>query len=62
MKLKDLINKLDDRDIIFINGKQHGGNLSEDMLEMEVTKINIETRKASRNDLESLGYSFEVGV
>ena len=62
MRLKDLIDKLDYKDVIFINGKQYDGDLSDDMLEMKITKINIETEETSRDDLESLGYSFEVGV
>lgn len=62
MKLKELIEKLDDPKIIFINGKQYDENLSNDVLEKEVKKINIETKKMSGEDLESLGYSFEAGV
>lgn len=62
MKLKELIKKIDDKKVIFIDGKSYNENLSEDLLEKEVIKINIETKKTSGNDLESLGYSFEVGV
>lgn len=32
------------------------------MLEMEITKINIETKNISGDDLDSLEYSFEVGI
>ena len=62
MKLKELIEKLDDPKIVFINGKQYKDNLEENILEMEVRRINIETEKTSEDNLESLGYSFEVGV
>lgn len=62
MNLKDLIEKLDDTKVVFINGKQYDGKLSEDILEKEVKKINIETNKISGEDLESLGYNFEAGV
>ena len=62
MKLKELIEKLDDTEVLFINGKKYDGNISEKMLEMEITKINIETKNISCDDLDSLGYSFEVGV
>lgn len=63
MKLKDLISKLDNTEHLFINGKKYDENSSEDILDKEVTKIDIETTKnASKDDLESLGYSFEVGV
>lgn len=62
MKLKELIEKLDEPKIVFINGKQYNENLSDDILEKEVKRINIETKKISGENLESLGYSFEVGV
>lgn len=62
MKLKELIEKIDDKKVVFIDGKSYDENLSEDILEKEVIKINIETKKTSENDLESLGYSFEAGV
>lgn len=62
MKLKELIEKLDTTEILFINGKPYDGDLSKDMLEKEITKINIEVKKKSPGDLESLGYSFEVGM
>lgn len=62
MKLKELIEKLDDTEVLFINGKHYDGNIPEKTLEMEITKINIETKNASGDDLDSLGYSFEVGV
>jgi len=62
MKLKELIEKLDDTEVLFINGKHYDGNIPEKMIEMEITKINIETKNISGDDLDSLGYSFEVGV
>lgn len=62
MKLKDLIEKLDNTKVVFINGKRYDGNLAEKILEAEISKINIEIKHISSNDLESLVYSFEVGV
>lgn len=62
VKLKYLIQKLDSDVAIYINGKQYTKELSEKMLETEITKIDIETKNVVGNDLESLGYSFEVGV
>lgn len=62
MKLKELIEKLDDTKIVFINGKQYDESLSEDILDKEVKKINIEIEEKKKQDLESLGYSFEAGV
>lgn len=60
LKLKDLIGKLDTTEILFVNGKPYDGDLSKDMLEKEITKINIELEKKTPGDLESLEYSFEV--
>lgn len=60
MKLKDLVGKVDDLNILFINGKEYEENLVKENLEKEIKKINIEIEK--KQDLESLGYSFEVGV
>lgn len=62
MKLKDLIEKIDDTKVLFINGKQYETNLSKNILEREIIKINIEIKDTSGESLESLGYSFEVGV
>lgn len=62
MKLKELLEKLDDIQIIFVNGTNNNNDLSEEMLEKEIVKINIETKNKPKDDLESLGYSFDVGV
>ena len=60
MKVKDLQKKInsDDVDIaVTINNKKE---FSKEVLEADVKEINIETN--NNEDLESLGYSFEVGV
>lgn len=62
MKLKEFIQKLDDPKILFINGNQYDDSLSEDILDKEIKKIIIEIEEKNKQDLESLGYSFEVGV
>lgn len=62
MKIKELMDKIDDKKVVLINGKPYDENLLKEILENEVIKINIETKKTSGNDLESLGYSFDVGV
>lgn len=63
MKLKDLIKKINGEVAIYINRKKPSDNLPEEMLEAEIVKIEIETKNADdSDDLESLGYSFEVGV
>ncbi len=61
MKLKEFIALIDDDVTIFIDGKEYYAELSEDMLELEIKSIEVETDRAKDN-LESLGYSFEVGV
>lgn len=62
MKIIELIEKIDDKKIVFINGKPYDENLLGDILEKEIVKINIETKNKPKEDLESLGYGFEVGV
>ena len=62
MKIKELIEKIDDKSLIFINGKSYSEEISEDILEKEINKINIEFEEKKKQDLESLGYSFEVGM
>lgn len=61
MKLKDLIEKLDDSQIVFVNGTQFADGFAEDILQKEVIRINIET-EANTDNLDTLGYSFETGV
>ena len=63
MKLKDLIQKIDGKVAVQINGKQYNANIFEEILEAEIIEVNIETKKdVKKDDLESLGYSFEIGV
>lgn len=63
MKLKELIQQINGDVAIHINGKKPSDNISEEMLEAEIVNIEIETKDAvDCGDLESLGYSFEVGV
>lgn len=62
MKLKDLIKKIDGNVAIHINGKRFTGELSEELFETEIAKIDIETKKSASKNLEELGYSFEIGV
>ncbi|MBS4025552.1 MAG: hypothetical protein KGZ96_07740 [Clostridia bacterium] len=62
MKLIDLINKIDGDVNIFVNGKRLTEELTEEVLEAKITKIDIETKKAANKGLEELSYSFEVGV
>lgn len=62
MKLKDLIQKINDNTVIHINGKQYNEELLKEMIELEITKVDIETKNEAGNSLEELGYSFEVGV
>ena len=40
--------------LFFINGKHYDGNIPEKMIKMEITKINIETKNISGDDLDSL--------
>ncbi|MSU02134.1 hypothetical protein [Tissierella pigra] len=62
MKLKELIEKLDENKIIYINGQQYKDNIDQAILEKEIIKIDIKIKEESKKDLESLGYSFEVGM
>lgn len=62
MKLKDLIQKTNDHTVIHIDGKQYNEELPKEMIELEITKVDIETKNVAGNSLEELGYSFEVGV
>jgi|LSQX01.2.fsa_nt_gb hypothetical protein len=58
MKLRDLIKKIEGNVPININGKLQI-NESDDILDVEVLKIDVVAKK---EDLKSLGYSFEVGI
>jgi|GEM_PF-4529482 len=62
MKLKDLLKKLDDSSLVFINGEAIENHIDNNLLEKEIIKIDIKIDEDKKDDLESLGYSFEVGV
>lgn len=55
MKLQKLIKLIGDDVTIYTDGT------SEDMSELEIKSIDVKTDRTKEN-LESLGYSFEVGV
>ena len=61
MKLHELFKIIDDDVTIFIDGKEYATELPEDMLELEIKNIDVKTDGA-KDSLESLGYSFEVGM
>ena len=58
MKIKDLIEKIGKDIEIKIDGKP----VVEADLELEVEKIEVQTKRKVKENLETLGYSFEVGV
>ncbi len=62
MKLKDLIKVMGDNTELIIDGEKYDKDVPEEMLELEVAKINIKTSKYTTKTLEDLGYSFEVGI
>ena len=61
MKLKEFIALIGEDVTIFIDGKEYYADLPEDTLELEIKNIDVKTDGA-KDSLESLGYSFEVGV
>ena len=61
MKLKEFIALIGDDVTIYIDGKEYATELPEDMLELEIKSIDVKTNR-SKDSLESLGYSFEVGM
>lgn len=61
MKLRELIKFIGDDVAVYIDGKEYATELPEDMLELEIKSIDVKTNR-SKDSLESLGYSFEVGV
>ena len=61
MKLKELIKFIGDDVAVYIDGKEYYADLPEDTLELEIKSIDVKTDRRKDN-LESLGYSFEVGV
>ena len=61
MKLQELIKIMGDDVTVYIDGKEYATELPKDMLELEIKNIDVKTDGA-KDSLESLGYSFEVGV
>ena len=61
MKLEEFIALIGDDLTIYIDGKEYSAELSGDMLELEIKSIDVKTDR-SKDNLESLGYSFEVGM
>ena len=61
MKLQELFKIIEDDVPIYIDGKEYATELPEDMLEHEIKSIDVKTDR-TKDNLESLGYSFEVGV
>ncbi len=61
MKLQELIKFIGDDVAVYIDGKKYCTELSEDMLKLEIKSIDVKTDRA-KDSLQSLGYSFEVGV
>jgi len=61
MKLKELIKFIGDDVAVYIDGKKYYAELPDDMSELEFKSIDVKTDR-SKDNLESLGYSFEVGV
>ncbi len=61
MKLQELIKLIGDDVAVYIDGKEYCTELPDDMSELDIKRINVKNDRAKDN-LESLGYSFEVGV
>lgn len=61
MKLLEFFKIIDDDVTIYIDGKENRNRISEDMSELEIKSIDVKTDR-SKDNLESLGYSFEIGV
>ena len=61
MKLQEMLKIIDDDVTISIDGKEYYAKLQDDMLELAIKSIDVKTDRMKDN-LESLGYSFEVGV
>ena len=58
MKIRDLIEKIGKDIEIKIEGKP----ITEADLELEIKNIEVHTKRKEKENLETLGYSFEVGV
>jgi hypothetical protein len=61
MKLKEFIALIGDDVTIYIDGKEYYAELPDYMAELEIKSIDVKTDR-QKDNLESLGYSFEVGV
>ena len=63
MRLQELLKIVGDDVTISIDGKEYYAELSEDMAELKIKikSIDVKTDR-TKDSLESLGYSFEVGV
>jgi hypothetical protein len=61
MKLQELIKFIGDDVTIYIDGKEYYAEIPDDMSELKIKSIDVKTDRPKEN-LESLGYSFEVGV
>lgn len=61
MKLQELIKFIGDDVAVYIDGKEYYAELPDDMSELEIKSIDVKTSR-HKDNLESLGYSFEVGV
>ena len=61
MKLKEFIALIGDDITIHIDGEEYYAELPDDLMELEIKGIDVNTDRPKDN-LESLGYSFEVGV
>lgn len=57
MKIRDLVESIEENITVKIDGE----NLSEEIMDLKIKEINIKTERKVES-LESLGYSFEVGV
>jgi|LSQX01.2.fsa_nt_gb hypothetical protein len=61
MRIQELLKIIDSDVTISIDGKEYYAELPDDMSDLEIKSIDVKTGKPKDN-LESLGYSFEVGV
>ncbi len=61
MKLQELIKFIGGDVTISIDGKEYYAELPDDMSKLKIKSIDVKTDR-TKDNLESLGYSFEVGV
>lgn len=62
LKLKELIELIDKNIDITVNRESLNQDLTSEMLDKDVLRIDIKTDKPDKPTLEDLGYSFEVGI